>query len=1213
MKRWQFWIDRGGTFTDVIGISPDGALVTTKLLSERPGEYDDAAVEAMRRITGVGDTPLPPLDLRMGTTVATNALLERKGARTALAITRGLGDVLRIGTQERPDLFASRIVLPEPLYERVIEIDERVLADGTVEGPLDEQAARTALATAFEDGIDSLAICLVHGWQHRDHEKRLRALAEDVGFSQISVAHELAPLIKLVPRGDSTVLDAYVSPTLHRDVSRLRGHLAPGSDALFMQSSGGLTDGDAFRGLNALLSGPAGGVVALARTAQEAGFDRAIGFDMGGTSTDVSMYAGRFEHDEETRIDGVRIRAPMLRVHTVAAGGGSICRFDGRRLLVGPESAGADPGPACYRAGGPLTITDCNLALGRLRPEHFPRVFGPEGTMPPDRARSLSHLADVADAIRRATGEDRSPEHLAEGFLDIAVQQMAQAIKAISIRRGHDTAGAALASFGGAGGQHACRLADALGIDTVLCHPLASMLSAYGMGLADRRLIRERSVGLPLRVRFGEIETICADLEQAARAELAAQCGDAAIEVELRALLRTASSRNTLELAFADGEAMAAGFADAWETRFGFAAQGDVIVETLRAEAIVRSSVPALDIARHRGDEADAERCRVFLHGELCDAPLHRRRQLAVGARVDGPALIVDDTSTFLIEPGWSGAIDSIGNLVMRREAPISRANDDAAFDPVRLEIMAALFMGVAEEMGAALQNSATSVNIRERLDFSCAIFDRAGSLVANAPHMPVHLGSMGDSVRAVLARSGEDGRAMRPGDAFAINAPYRGGTHLPDITVVRPVFAGSNGETPNWYVAARGHHADVGGISPGSMPADSRTIDQEGVLLDSVLLVDNGQLLEAEMRDLLGSGAFPARDPDRNLSDLKAQLAACARGATELQRMATEHSRETVDTYMEQVQRQSEAAVRAMLATREGGTFRYALDNGAQISLAVTIDRQDGNATFDFSGSSPQLADNFNAPLPIVRAAVLYALRTLIDEDIPMNEGCLRPIRIVAPPGSMLNPAHPAAVVAGNVETSQAITDTIFGAMGAMAAAQGTMNNFTFGDDRRQYYETIAGGAGAGPGFGGASAVQTHMTNSRLTDPEILESEFPVVLDTFAIRHGSGGQGQWCGGEGVVRRVRFREPMRVSILANRRLVAPFGLFGGGDGEPGISRLVESDGSMRILPSSATVEVRAGEAIEILTPGGGGFGQIVPGVSERLISAASNSAPSKIM
>lgn len=1189
---WQFWIDRGGTFTDVVARGPDGRVLTAKLLSEDPVRAEDAAIAAIRQFTGTPGGPLPPAEVRMGTTVATNALLERKGEPTVLAITRGFGDALRIGTQDRPELFVRAIRLAEPPHAWVIEIDERIDAAGNVVRPLDETAALAAFRQAVADGLRSIAIVLMHGWRYTAHEARLEELARQAGFAQVSVSHQVAPLIKLIARGDTTLVDAYLSPVLRRYVEQFSGELGGESEPLFMQSSGGLVQGRHFHGKDAILSGPAGGIVGMARTAELSGEGRVIGFDMGGTSTDVSHYAGSFERDSEQRVANVRITAPMLRIHTVAAGGGSICRFDAGRLVVGPDSAGAVPGPACYRRGGPLTVTDCNVLLGKIMPEHFPALFGPTGDQPLDRQVVEQKFAALAADVARETGQVLAPQQLAAGFVQIAVTQMAHAIRQISVARGHDVTHYAMACFGGAGGQHACLVADALGIGTVLVHPLAGVLSAYGMGLASEAAVRERSLGLPLGAGIElEIEAARAALAQ----DAAAQLGAPASRIEATVFLRRAGSENAIPLPPGPCDELEAGFAAAHRLQFGYDLAGELVVDRVRVEAAAEdASAAQLAWPMPPVSAAPLGTVPCWLDGAEQAVPVHDRAALAAGFSAPGPLVVIDPLSTTMVEPGWNLRVDEDGTLrLMRSDARAAAPALGAEADPIRLEVFNGLFMAIAEEMGSALARSASSVNIRERLDFSCAVFDSAGRLVANAPHMPVHLGSMGESVQVVLrARAGgADGQGIRRGDAYVLNAPYAGGTHLPDITVVMPVFVDGDGEAPSFFVAARGHHADVGGIAPGSMPPNSRSIAEEGVLLDNVLLVDEGQFCEDELRALLSSGPYPSRAVDQNLADLAAQVAACARGAAGLQQACDEHGRAVVSAYMHHVHANAEEAVRRLIGRLEDGAFRYELDNGAVIVVAVRVDRAARSVTIDFSGTSDQLDGNFNAPFSVVRAAVMYVLRTMIDDPIPMNEGCLAPVTIVVPEGSMLNPRYPAAVVAGNVETSQAVTDALFGAFGAMAAAQGTMNNFTFGTQRYQYYETIAGGAGAGPGFAGASAVQTHMTNSRLTDPEVLESRFPVLLEEFAIRRGSGGAGQWPGGDGAVRRLRFLEPMQAGLLSNRRRVPPFGLAGGEPGACGTGRVERVDSSVETLGATASVSVAAGDVIVIETPGGGGYGK----------------------
>ena len=1195
MGSWHFWVDRGGTFTDVVARTPDGDMVTAKLLSEDPERYDDAAVAAIRMLTDCPSGPLPPAEIRIGTTIATNALLERKGEPVLLAITRGFGDALVIGTQDRPDIFARHIVRPPPLHSEVVEIDERVSHEGEILHPLDLDAARAAFADAYARGLRAIAIVLMHGYRHTAHEAALARLAREIGFTQVSVSHEVGALIKLVGRGDTSVVDAYLSPVLRRYVEGLEAAL--GEAPLFMQSNGGLAPGRGFRGKDAILSGPAGGIVGMAETARRAGFDRVIGFDMGGTSTDVSLYAGHYERDNETIVAGARIRAPMLRIHTVAAGGGSVCRFDGGRLLVGPVSAGAMPGPAAYRRGGPLTVTDCNVALGKVQPEFFPSVFGANGDQPLDRDAALARLGEVAALA------GLSPEATAEGLVAIAVANMANAIKSVSIARGHDVTRFTLASFGGAGGQHACLVADALGIETVMIHPLAGVLSAYGIGIAARREVRERTVELPL--------------DDPALGHVADGLGLAALDalgenarLEMTAHLRTQGSDSTIEVKLGDPAEMRAAFAAAYRQRFGYSANSALVVDMLRAEAIADGGAGVAMPSPPDQSAPEIATVEAFMAGQRHATPVYDRAELAEGADIAGPALIIDPVATTVVEPGWQATVDGEGCLILTRTTPrpvraelveaqpssshgereenrpsTSSGRTGVGLDPIRLEIFSGLFMAIAEEMGAALRHSASSVNIRERLDFSCAVFDAAGNLIANAPHIPVHLGSMGESVRTILSRRTNDGRGIRDGDVYALNAPYNGGTHLPDITVIQPVFVAG---ALAFFTAARGHHADVGGISPGSMPPNSRDIREEGVIFDNVLLVEKGALLEAETRALLASGPYPARNIDMNIADLSAQIAACARGAEGLRNTSADYGVAVVQAYMGHVQDYAEAAVARLIPRLTSGSFAYEMDSGAVIRVAVTVG--DGALTFDFTGTSAQQPDNFNAPLAVVRAAVLYVMRALIDEPVPLNDGFLRAVTIVVPEGCMLNPRYPAAVVAGNVETSQVVTDALFGALGALAGSQGTMNNFTFGNARHQYYETIAGGSGAGPGFDGTAAVQTHMTNSRLTDPEVLEARFPVLVESFEIRADSGGNGAYRGGNGAIRRIRFREAMTAGILSNRRRVPPFGLAGGQPGRTGINRIERISGVNEILYSTASADMAPGDVFVIETPGGGGYG-----------------------
>ncbi|MPY76521.1 MAG: 5-oxoprolinase [Alphaproteobacteria bacterium] len=1194
-KTWQFWVDRGGTFTDVVARRPDGRLVTHKLLSENPENYRDAAVEGIRHLLGIGKTgaiPSVAIDaIKMGTTVATNALLERKGDRTALITTKGFRDALRIGYQARPNIFDRHIVLPEMLYETVVELPERVSASGEVLLSLDAAAARRELQKVYESGIRSVAILFMHGYRFTDHERQAADIAREIGFTQVSASHWISPLMKLVGRGDTTVVDAYLSPILRRYVDQVAGEMGD-TRLMFMQSNGGLTDARLFQGKDAILSGPAGGIVGAVQTAAQAGFDKIISFDMGGTSTDVAHYDGAYERAFETLVAGVRMRAPMMQIHTVAAGGGSICVFDGARYRVGPESAGANPGPACYRRGGPLTVTDCNVMLGKLHPDFFPHVFGPGQDQSLDAAAVERKFHALAAEIEQATGNRRSPQEVADGFLKIAVQNMANAIKKISIERGYDVTEYTLCCFGGAGGQHACLVADALGMTKVFIHPFAGVLSAYGMGLADIRAIREKTVEAVLdEALMPQLAAGLDSLAIAAKQEITRQ-GVAPEEVEIhrRVHLKYQGTDTAQVVDFADASAMAAAFQEAHRQRYGFVmSDKPLVAETAVAEAVGRSApvaepvsaAPAATLSVPRG------RVRARMAGELRETPVYDIGDLGPGNRIDSPAVIAEPVATTVVEPGWRAEITEKGHTVMTRVVALRRSEAIGTHcDPVMLEVFNNLFMSIAEQMGVTLQNTAYSVNIKERLDFSCAVFDAEGQLIANAPHMPVHLGSMGESVRAVIVNNAG---GIEPDDVYVLNAPYNGGTHLPDITVITPVFD-AEGKRILFYVGSRGHHADIGGTMPGSMPPDTRTVDEEGVLIDNFKLVERGSFREKEMRALLASGRYPARNIDQNIADLKAQIAANEKGVHELRRMVEHFGLDTVVAYMGHVQDNAEESVRRVIDVLKDGSFAYEMDDGSVIKVAVSIDRERRSACVDFTGTSAQRPSNFNAPSAVCRAAVLYVFRTLVDDDIPMNEGCLKPIEIVIPEGCMLRPAYPAAVVAGNVETSQCITDTLYGALGVMAAAQGTMNNITFGNARHQYYETVCGGSGAGPAFDGTSAVHTHMTNSRLTDPEVLEWRFPVLLECFEIRPGSGGRGAHRGGDGTRRRLRFLEEMELAILSGHRRVAPYGIAGGEAGSCGRNWVERAGGARHAMTGTDATVMRPGDVFVLETPGGGGFG-----------------------
>ena len=1194
--RWQFWIDRGGTFTDIVGRSPDGALATRKLLSENPEHYRDAAIQGIRELMGVAPgAPIPGTEIdvvKMGTTVATNALLEREGDRTLLVTTAGFADALRIGYQTRPNLFDRQIVLPSMLYERVVEVDERVMADGTVLRPLDAEAARSLLQAAHGEGIRSVAIVFMHGYRFPAHEQAAAELAREIGFAQVSTSHETSPLMKLVSRGDTTVVDAYLSPLLRRYVDQVAAELG-GTRLMFMQSSGGLTDATLFQGKDAILSGPAGGIVGAVETAGQAGFDRIISFDMGGTSTDVAHYDGAYERAFETLVAGVRMRAPMMLIHTVAAGGGSICFFDGARYRVGPESAGADPGPASYRRGGPLCVTDCNVMLGTLQPAFFPHVFGPGQDEPLDAGTVREKFAALAEEIREATGDERTPTEVAAGFLKIAVENMANAIKKISVQRGYDVTGYTLNCFGGAGGQHACLVADALGMTTVLIHPFAGVLSAYGMGLADIRALREKAVEVPLDdALMPELAAALDDLAAQAVAELREQdIPDERIEVLRRAHIRYDGSDTPHAIEFGTAQEMTARFEAAHHRHYGFVMpQKRLIVEAAAVEGI---GVMAEALEPDRADKAAADELtrlavvKAHMDGRAHETPVFDRDAMRPGNRVTGPAIIREQTATTVVEPGWQAELTAKGHLVLARVVPLERTYAvGTECDPVMLEVFNNLFMSIAEQMGVTLENTAYSVNIKERLDFSCALFDPDGRLVANAPHIPIHLGSMGQSVRTVLELNRG---ALKPGDVYVVNAPYNGGTHLPDVTVITPIFDEA-GQEILFFVASRGHHADIGGRTPGSTPPDSRTVDEEGILFDNFKLVDAGVFLEDKLRAHLAASRYPARQPDHNVADLKAQIAAGNRGVGEVRRMIEQFGLDVVHAYMRHVQDNAEEQVRRVIDVMADGEFAYPLDEGGTIRVKISFDKERREATVDFSGTSAQRPTNFNAPSAVCRSAVLYVFRTLVDDNIPLNEGCLKPIKIIIPKGCMLAPEYPAAVVAGNTETSQAVTDALFGALGVLAASQGTMNNVIFGNDTHQYYETVCGGSGAGPGFDGTSAVHTHMTNTRLTDPEVLEWRYPVMLDSFSVRRGSGGAGAYVGGSGCDRRIRFLEAMELVIVSNHRIVPPYGMAGGEPGQCGRNWVERADGTVTELSGRDGTHVGAGDVFVLQTPTGGGYG-----------------------
>ena len=1200
---WQFWIDRGGTFTDVVAKSPDGRLISHKLLSENPGRYKDAAVQGICDVLGMAPGAAIPTNaiehVKMGTTVATNALLERRGERTLFVTTRGFGDALRIGYQNRPRLFDLNIVLPSLLYERVIEVDERVDARGVVLRPLDEDRVRADLQSAFDTGIRSVAVAFMHGYRHRGHELRVGEICRQIGFTGVSLSHAVSPLVKLVSRADTTVVDAYLSPILRRYVEQVAEELGirdgHGPRLMFMQSNGGLTDARLFQGKDAIFSGPAGGVVGMTRTAAMSGMHRLIGFDMGGTSTDVSHYDGEYERSFETLVAGVRMRAPMMHIHTVAAGGGSILRFDGARFRVGPESAGADPGPACYRRGGPLTVTDCNVMLGKIQPDYFPAIFGAAGNEKLDRETVARKFAGLAEQVSTVQHKTVSAEDVAQGFLRIAVENMSNAIKKISLQRGYDVTGYTLNCFGSAAGQHACAVADSLGMARIFLHPLAGVLSAYGMGLAEIRVLREAQMGIDFVEASVEREIAAQSRPLAVSARAAVQeqgVEEQNISTITRVHMRYQGTDTSLEVDAGSAAQMLSDFEAAHRRRFGFIArERGLVVESLSVEAIGETGSeidPEMEAPIKKQDPPAQELVGMYSGGEWKDIPLYLREDLLPGQVLAGPAIIIEPTGTIVVEQGWRGALNRRGHLLLERHVKRDdRETVGTGADPVMLEVFNNLFMSIAEQMGVTLQNTAYSVNIKERLDFSCALFNAGGNLVANAPHIPVHLGSMGESVKSVInANKGN----IRPGSVYVLNAPYAGGTHLPDVTVITPAFD-DKGDNILFYLASRGHHADIGGRTPGSAPPDSSHIDEEGVLIDNFLLVESGRLREKEIRELLGSGKYPCRDIDQNLADLSAQIAANETGLNELRKMVGHYGIDVVDAYMKHVQDNAEESVRRVMEVLQDGEFEYPMDQGSVIRVRLSVDRENREAIIDFTGTSRQNPNNYNAPTAVCKAAILYVFRTLVGDDIPLNEGCLKPVRLILPERSMISPQYPAAVMAGNIEVSQALTNALYGALGMLAASQGTMNNVFYGNDRYQNYDTVCGGTGAGPDHPGADAVHSHMTNTRMTDPEVLELRFPVRLEEFSIRRSSGGAGKYRGGNGVVRKLRFLEAMTVTMLSSHRVVPPFGLAGGEPGRCGNNYVVRAAGDFIQLGGDDEVMVKAGDLLVMETPGGGGFGK----------------------
>ena len=1198
MNMWQFWIDRGGTFTDIVAKKPDGKIIIDKLLSENSDAYKDAAVEGIRRILELKKEDKIPTDIissvKMGTTVATNALLERKGDRTILLITKGFGDLLRIGYQNRPLLFDLNIKLPELLYERVVEVSERLNEKGEVVTKLNEEEVRNSLIKAKSDGINSVAIAFMHSYINPDHENKIEQIAKEENFNQISVSHKVSPLIKLVGRGDTTVVDAYLSPILRRYVNQVSEELkdTKSTQLMFMQSNGGLTDANLFQGKDALLSGPAGGVVSMTQTGKQAGFNKLIGFDMGGTSTDVCHFAGEFERSFETELAGVRIRAPMMQINTVAAGGGSILSYKDGRFQVGPESAGAIPGPASYGRGGPLTVTDCNVLLGKLNPDFFPKVFGKTGDQPLNFEIVKKKFLDLSDIISKEKNEPMMDIFkMAEGFLKIAVENMANAIKKISIQKGYDVTNYMLNCFGGAGGQHACNVADSLGISNVMIHPYAGVLSAYGMGLAEIRSIREGHFEKNI-TNILDAENLIEILSSQAKKDLNDQdISDASIILLKNAFLHYKGSHQNLEIKFDTPENMRKSFEQEHKKRFGFFVQDrEIFIEMLTVEAVGKKT-ENYDFLNPNTSTTKANPIafkKMYVNGSEINTPIYKRDELIIGQNISGPAIIIEATGTNIIDDGWSGTLDKHYNLILSRvEEKKLQKGIGTSVDVVMLEVFNNLFMNIAEQMGATLANTAYSVNIKERLDFSCALFNNEGSLVANAPHVPVHLGSMSEAIKTVVRLNKDN---IYPDDVFVLNAPFNGGTHLPDVTVITPVFD-KNGKEIIFFVASRGHHADIGGKTPGSGPPDSKHIEEEGVLIDNFKLFDKGIFREQEMRKILSSGKYPCRNVEHNMADLAAQVAANKTGINEINSMIDQFGIETVHAYMNHVQDNAEESIRNAIVNLKQGEYEYELDNGEFIRVNVKIDKENREAIIDFTGTAPKNPLNYNAPIAVCYAVILYVFRTLVGNNIPLNEGCFKPIKIIIPNNSMINAKYPSAVIAGNTEVSQLTCNALFGALGVIAGSQATMNNFIWGNDTIQNYETICGGTGAGPDFHGTSAIQTHMTNTRSTDPEVLETRFPVRLEEFSIRENSGGKGKFNGGDGVTRKLRFLEPMTVTTLCSHRRVKPFGLNGGSPGDCGKEWLERTDGSILNLNGNDSCEVESNDLFVMETPGGGGFGK----------------------